>query len=80
MVRVIHRGFNILPGLWDKAKGGIFLDCGATTLAVPFLTSLLGCEGKMDKFIEFDFLVTVDIENIRLICTSQRAVSLTHSF
>jgi len=80
IVRVIHRRFIILAGLWNKAKRRIILDCRATTLTVTGLTSLPGCEGEMDKLVEFNFLVMIDIKNIRLICTSQRAVSLTHSF
>ncbi len=79
IVRVIRRRFNFLPRLWNKAKGGIFFYCRATTLAVPGLTSLQICEGKMDKLIEFKFLITIDAKNIRLICASQNAVSLTYS-
>ncbi len=68
-----------MPGSWNEAKGGIFVDCRAAALAVPGLTGLPIGVGEIDILIKFNFLVTIDIEDIGLILTGQGAVGLTHA-
>ncbi len=75
---MICRGFDFLPGSWNKAKRGIFVDRRAAALVVLGLMGLPSGVGKMDIVIEFKFLVMIDIKNIQLILTGQGAVGLTH--
>ncbi len=62
----------------EQSKKGIFIECRAAALAVPF-TGFPSGVGKMDILIEFKFLVIIDIKNIGLISTGHGAVGLTHA-
>ncbi len=65
IVSTVRRGFDFLPGLSNKAKGGISSYCRALVFVIPGLAGLPFLEGKMDKLIENVFLVTIDVKNIR---------------
>ncbi len=79
IISTIHRGFDIFPGLRNKAVRCFFANSRASMLVIPDLASLPIFEGKMDKLIENMLLVLIDVKYIRLIQTGQIAVCLRHA-